>query len=106
MRILICFLVLVVGVPLHAFGETGGNKIFKSDKMDPVTFSHDYHTKNRGISCRACHNQQFLQTGSDFKMKHELITKNNFCEHCHNGMKAFDARSEKNCVRCHIKGAP
>jgi hypothetical protein len=36
-------------------------------------------------------------------MKKEAITKRDFCEHCHNGMKGFDAGSSKNCTRCHKK---
>jgi hypothetical protein len=36
-------------------------------------------------------------------MKREKMTKRDFCEHCHNGLKGFDARSEKNCSRCHKK---
>jgi hypothetical protein len=36
-------------------------------------------------------------------MKKESITKRDFCEHCHNGMKGFDAGSAKNCSRCHKK---
>ena len=87
-----------------AFAETNkGDITFKLKKADPVVFSHDYHTKNRCIRCAACHFQTFAATGNSFQMKKEKLTKQDFCEHCHNGMKGFDARGEKNCTRCHKK---
>ena len=87
-----------------AFAETNKNDItFKLKNADPVVFSHDYHTKNRGIKCPACHFQSFAASGNTFQMKKEKLTKRDFCEHCHNGMKSFDAKGEKNCTRCHKK---
>jgi len=41
--------------------------------------------------------------GQGYEMKKESITKRDFCSHCHNGMKGFDAASAKNCARCHKK---
>ncbi len=78
----------------------GGDIVFTLQKADPVHFSHDYHTKKRGIRCAACHFEKFSR-GAGYEMKKEKITKRDFCEHCHNGMKSFDAESPKNCVRCH-----
>ena len=87
-----------------AFAETNkGDIIFKPKNVDPVIFSHDYHTKNRGIRCAACHFQTFAASGNSYQMKKEKLVKRDFCEHCHNGMKGFDARGEKNCTRCHKK---
>jgi len=104
MHIFLTLIVLIAAMPLHAYGDAnGGDRVFKLANMDPVLFSHDYHTKTRGINCRACHNQEFLQAGSEYQMKHEKITKKDFCRHCHNGMKGFDAKSDKNCIRCHKK---
>jgi c(7)-type cytochrome triheme protein len=80
----------------------GGNLTFTLKNADPVQFSHDFHAKARGLKCAACHFQKFAQ-GSGFEMKKERITKRDFCEHCHNGMKSFDVASPKNCTRCHRK---
>ena len=53
----------------------GGDITFTPAGVDPVKFSHDHHTKARGLKCSVCHN----------------------------GMKSFDAASAKNCARCHSK---
>ncbi len=90
-------------VPL-AFADPGkGDIIFRPAGTDPVFFSHDYHTKVRGVRCSACHFQLFAASDNGNKMKKEKLTKRDFCEHCHNGLKGFDATSEKNCGRCHKK---
>lgn len=78
----------------------GGDITFKLTKADPVQFSHDYHAKVRGLKCAACHFNKFAK-GTGYEMKKESITKRDFCEHCHNGMKGFDAASDRNCLRCH-----
>ena len=94
-------LILVVSsTPVFAIG--GGDITFTLEKADPVHFSHDYHMKTRGLKCVACHFQKFSK-GQGYEMKKESITKRDFCEHCHNGMKGFDAGSAKNCSRCHKK---
>jgi c(7)-type cytochrome triheme protein len=86
-----------------AFADDGGNITFKPANIEPVTFSHDFHMKNRGIKCTACHFQAFAQSGEGYKMKKEKLNKRDFCQHCHNGMKSFDVTSAKNCGRCHKK---
>ncbi len=100
---LICSLALLMLLPALSSAENGGNIIFKLTKNDPVYFSHDYHTKTRGVKCSACHFQTFAASGNSFQMKKEKMNKRDFCEHCHNGLKGFDDRSEKNCSRCHKK---
>jgi c(7)-type cytochrome triheme protein len=80
----------------------GGDITFTLKTADPVHFSHDYHMKTRGLKCAACHFQKFSK-GPGYEMKKEVITKRDFCEHCHNGMKGFDVSSSKNCTRCHNK---
>jgi c(7)-type cytochrome triheme protein len=80
----------------------GGDIEFKPAGTDPVLFSHDYHSKTRGLKCAACHFKKFSK-GQGYEMKKETITKRDFCSHCHNGMKSFDAASGKNCTRCHKK---
>jgi len=80
----------------------GGDITFTPTGSDPVYFSHDYHAKARGLKCAACHFKKFSK-GQGYEMKKETITKRDFCELCHNGMKSFDAGSAKNCTRCHKK---
>lgn len=86
-----------------AFAETNkGDITFKLKKADPVVFSHDYH-KSKGIKCAACHFQTFAESGNSFQMKKEKLTKQDFCVHCHNGMKSFDVNGKNNCTKCHKK---
>jgi c(7)-type cytochrome triheme protein len=85
-----------------ALASGGGDILFTPKNADPVQFSHDYHLKLRGLKCVACHFQKFAK-GPGYEMKKDAITKNAFCEHCHNGMKSFDVSNEKNCTRCHKK---
>ena len=98
----ICALAVLVMLPAAVFAQSGtGNITFEIKNAGNVLFSHDYHTKARGVKCSACHFKTFAATGNSFQMKREKMTKRDFCEHCHNGLKGFDAKSEKNCMRCH-----
>ncbi len=96
-------LIVLIAIAVYAWAVGGGDITYNLKNADPVHFSHDYHIKARGIKCMACHFQLFSQDGGGYKMKREKINKRDFCEHCHNGMKGFDAKSEKNCARCHKK---
>jgi len=99
--LLLSILFLVAGA--SSVGAIGGGDItFTPAGVDPVKFSHDHHTKARGLKCSVCHFQKFSK-GQGYEMKKEAITKRDFCSHCHNGMKSFDSGSAKNCVRCHKK---
>ena len=100
--ILLFVLLFLVTTATTVLAVGGGDITFTLNTADPVLFSHDYHTKTRGIKCAACHFQKFSK-GQSYEMKKEVITKRDFCEHCHNGMKGFDAASSKNCTRCHQK---
>jgi c(7)-type cytochrome triheme protein len=100
--ILLLVLLFLFSAASSVFAVGGGDVAFTLQKADPVHFSHDYHMKSRGLKCAACHFQKFSK-GHGNEMKKELITKRDFCEHCHNGMKSFDAGSPKNCTRCHKK---
>jgi c(7)-type cytochrome triheme protein len=100
-------LLMLVCLPLSALAAanaaTKGNITFEPKNAAPVLFSHEHHIKTRGVKCQACHYQSFSSGGSSFQMKRDKLTKRDFCEHCHNGLKGFDAKSEKNCMRCHQK---
>ena len=95
------FLVVIISsATVLAVG--GGDITFKPAGSEPVIFSHDYHAKARGLKCAACHFQKFSK-GKGYEMNKETMTKRDFCSHCHNGMKSFDAASTNNCARCHKK---
>ena len=81
-----------------------GKKTLEFDKspMGTVTFDGTVH-KEAGIKCKECHNSEVFP-----KMKQGTvaITMNDIyagklCGVCHNGDRAFDAKS--NCARCHVK---
>ena len=99
--LLVAAAVMTAGA-LSVFAAGGGDITFNLTKADPVHFSHDYHLKLRGLKCAACHFQKFSK-GASYEMNKTAITKQDFCSHCHNGMKAFDAGATKNCTRCHRK---
>ncbi len=99
-------LILVMGLVFLPFPAAlaagGGDIVFTPQNIEPVHFSHDYHLHVRGLKCGACHFQKFAK-GAGYEMHKEKITKDGFCGHCHNGLKAFDLASSKNCTRCHKK---
>lgn len=97
----VMLLLLVCATSVLAVG--GGDVTFKPGGVEQVVFSHDYHMKNRGIKCSACHFPTFSSDGSGYHIKKEKLNKRDFCGHCHNGMKGFDLASDKNCKRCHTK---
>ncbi len=103
MRTIALLFVMAMSLPGPVYAEGGEDITFKPANMDPVVFSHDYHTKTRGVKCSACHFSTFAQNGGNYKISKEKLNKRDFCQHCHNGMKAFDAMSDKNCKRCHKK---
>lgn len=81
-----------------------GKKTIEFDKspMGTVTFDGTLH-KEAGNKCKDCHNKGMFP-----KMKQGTvsITMNDIyagklCGVCHNGDRAFDAKS--NCARCHVK---
>lgn len=78
-----------------------GDIEFRPPNTDPVLFSHEVHTKAKGIRCGACHFRMFEKVGGSYQMKKEKLIKRDFCLYCHNGMKGFDAQDPKNCGRCH-----
>lgn len=100
--ILALLMVLSACAVSHA-ADTGGDIKFDTRNAGPVFFSHDYHTKLRGIRCMACHFRMFEEAGGSYKMRREKVNKRDFCGYCHNGMKGFDAQEAKNCIRCHKK---
>ncbi len=82
---------------------TTGDITFTVKNADPVVFSHELHTKYRGVKCMACHFDKFAAGTGGFKINKKTLNKRDFCGHCHNGFKSFDQEAQKNCNRCHKK---
>lgn len=79
-----------------------GKKTLTFDKSPQgvVTFDGTIH-KEAGMKCKDCHNKEMFP-----KMKKGTVTitmndiyASKLCGVCHNGSKAFDAKT--NCDRCH-----
>ena len=75
---------------------------FEKSSMGTVTFSGQIH-KDAGVKCKECHNKdmfpKYKQGTVEIKMS--KIYAGELCGLCHNGKRAFEAKS--NCNRCHKK---
>ena len=94
--------VLLVSTSIALAVPAGKTLEFSKSPMGVVTFDGTLH-REAGKKCKSCHNKETFP-----KMKQEAveITMNDIyagklCGVCHNGERAFDARSH--CARCHIK---
>lgn len=105
MKNVLVLVVACLSVPLLAFAQKigGGDLTFMPKDSLPVFFSHEKHVADKSIKCSVCHYQLFQMEIGSYKMEMSKINKGEFCGHCHNGVKAFNVTSEKNCSRCHKK---
>jgi c(7)-type cytochrome triheme protein len=82
-----------------AFGKIGGGDIaFKVNGAGIVLFSHDSHVGQRGLKCAECHQLYSIAKMSNGTSMADM-QKGKYCGSCHNGKRAFDAKS--NCDKCH-----
>jgi len=81
------------------------NLIYKNQNGN-VVFSHRLHVLREKLRCIQCHPKPFSRKFGTTKITMQDIWKEKYCGSCHNGKKAFDARSTKNCSKCHIKQTP
>lgn len=75
---------------------------FSQSSMGTVTFSGQIH-KDAGVKCMECHNKDMfpkMKKGT-VEIKMADIYAGKYCGLCHNGQRAFEAKS--NCNRCHVK---
>lgn len=75
---------------------------FSNSPMGTVIFDGTLH-KEAGNKCKDCHNKDMfpkMKQGT-VKITMENIYASKQCGVCHNGTKAFDAKT--NCNRCHKK---
>ena len=104
MRHLSTLIVIILLVSAGVAMAVPSGKIieFNNSPMGLVKFDGKAH-KDAGNKCKDCHNTEMFP-----KMKQgtvaitiEDIYAGRLCGVCHNGQRAFDAKS--NCHRCHVK---
>ncbi len=66
-----------------------------------VTFDGRIHAE-QGFKCPTCHPKIWAYKRGQ-KMKMSEMNEGKFCGTCHNGIKAFSTKDEKNCGKCHKK---
>lgn len=91
-----CAVTVAVAVP------PGKTLEFNKSPMGMVTFSGKIH-KDAGVKCMECHNKDVfpkMKKGT-VEIKMADIYAGKYCGVCHNGQRAFEAKS--NCGRCHVK---
>ncbi|MFN4197126.1 MAG: cytochrome c3 family protein [Caldimicrobium sp.] len=92
------------GIVFMESDEAGGPEIVYNKPVKGVLFSHNYHAKELGLSCDACHSGLFemqalkSQENPDFNM--ESLYKGKYCGACHDGKGAFASNTK--CASCHI----
>ena len=75
---------------------------FTNSPLGVVTFDGTVH-KEAGVKCKECHNKAMfpkMKQGT-VKITMDEIYAGKQCGVCHNGGRAFEAKS--NCNRCHVK---
>jgi c(7)-type cytochrome triheme protein len=93
-------LIAVLLISGMAWGRIGGGDIvFKPEKGKGVTFSHDFHVKDLGLTCQKCHPSLFTTKERDKPVKMAEMYQGKSCGACHNGKDAFAAKG--NCSKCH-----
>jgi c(7)-type cytochrome triheme protein len=100
-------IVLVVIVLLAGSGvalAVGNKKVieFNDSPMGKVVFDGTVH-KEAGNKCKDCHSKEIFPKMKQGTVKITMndIYEGKLCGVCHNGERAFDAKS--NCARCHVK---
>ena len=104
MRKVIFLIVATLFLSSTAALAVPGNKTLEFDKspMGAVIFSGTVH-KDAGLKCKDCHNPEMfpkMKQGT-VKITMDEIYAGKLCGACHNGKRAFEAKS--NCNRCHVK---
>jgi c(7)-type cytochrome triheme protein len=81
---------------------TGPKELVVWDAPTRVTFDHQFHTKEAGLSCESCHDDIFtMKSGSALKagMSMATMAEGQFCGACHDGSAAFATTTQ--CASCH-----
>jgi len=77
----------------------GGDIIFTPEKGGAVTFSHDFHVKDLGLTCQKCHPSLYVTKEKDKPVTMAQMNQGKSCGACHNGKDAFSTKG--NCSKCH-----
>lgn len=84
------------------YARVGGGEItFPVTKAGSVTFSHDLHVADVGLSCTQCHDRPYVTKQKDKRVTMAEMRKGKSCGACHNEKKAFAVKAD--CNRCHKK---
>jgi c(7)-type cytochrome triheme protein len=92
-------ILLFSGLALGRIG--GGDVAFKPQKTKPVTFSHDFHVKDLGLTCHKCHPSLYVTREKDKSVTMAAMAQGKSCGSCHNGKEAFPVSAKDKCSRCH-----
>ncbi len=82
---------------------TGPKDLIVWDKPTKVTFDHQFHTKDAGLSCESCHDDIFtMKAGAALTsgMDMAAMAEGKFCGTCHDGSTAFATSTQ--CASCHF----
>lgn len=96
----LCVMLTVATIALAV--PAGKTLEFDKSSMGKVTFSGQIH-KDAGVSCKECHNKEMfpkMKKGT-VEIKMDKIYAGELCGVCHNGGRAFEAKTS--CTRCHKK---
>jgi len=73
------------------------NIAFKTRGINPVSFSHEFHTASFG--CKDCHTRLFQFKSDAKQITMAQMEKGKSCGACHNGKEAFSVAGD--CHKCH-----
>jgi c(7)-type cytochrome triheme protein len=104
--IMVSILVAIAFVGTSMAVPPGKTVEYPDGDQGKVIFSGDTHGMKQGMKCADCHPKPFAMKKGSFKETKEDHSKDVNCGICHNGTKAFSQSDEKNCGKCHMKGAP
>jgi c(7)-type cytochrome triheme protein len=99
----VLMVVLLLATATLVWAVPAGKTIkFNDSPMGVVIFDGEVH-KEAGNACKDCHNAEVFpkRKQGTVKITMEEIYAGRLCGVCHNGKRAFDAKS--NCARCHVK---
>jgi c(7)-type cytochrome triheme protein len=95
--ILFVVVFLLSNIALGRIG--GGDIVFTPEKAKGVTFSHDFHVKDLGLTCQKCHPSLYITKEKDKPVTMAEMNQGKSCGVCHNGKEAFTSKG--NCSKCH-----
>jgi c(7)-type cytochrome triheme protein len=87
----------ISGISLGRIG--GGDIVYTPAKSKKVTFSHDFHEKDLGLTCQKCHPSLYITKEKDKPATMAEMNQGKSCGACHNGKEAFTSKG--NCSKCH-----